>query len=444
MLRKEIGIGLLGLGNVGTGVVRGLARTGGLIGDRSGVRLVIRAIAVRDTSKPRDSTVDLSLLTTDAVAVVEDPSVDVVVEMIGGTTHARDLVLAAFRKGKPVVTANKALLAECGDQIFPEAEAHGVDLYFESSVGGGIPIIRSLREGLIGNHIRSMHGILNGTCNYILTRMAAESLSLEPILAEAQASGYAEAEPSLDVDGWDTAHKAVILASLAYGFTAGMDDVEVEGIRHVELRDLQSADAMGYTIKLLASIQHVDAGISIRVQPTLVPKHNLLASVSGVFNAVLVDGDLVGETVYFGKGAGSDPTASAVLSDLVDVGRNLVSGSARRVPALARYHQYAGLDNKDVLPARYYLRVSLLDEPGKLAQVAQVLGQHQISLALVQQQAGTASGFATVVIVTHLAREGQFREAIAELDALEEVGAPTVKYRIEDFTTPECLEPGVE
>lgn len=430
---REIGVGLLGLGNVGVGVARGLSVNGELIAGRTGFQLAVRRIAVRDPAKQRPFPVDPSLLVTDPVAVIEDDAVEVVVEMIGGTTLARDLTLRSLELGKPVVTANKALLAEHGAEIFGLAEAEHVDLYFESSVGGGIPIIRSLREGLIGTHIESVSGILNGTCNYILTRMEREGLALQPVLEEAQASGYAEAEPSLDVDGWDTAHKAVILAALAYGFTPSMDDVEVRGIRDVRLEDIREARRLGFAMKLLACIRHLEDGISIRVEPALVPMDNLLASVHGVFNAVLVDSRDVGETLYYGKGAGTDPTASAVVSDLVDVGRNLVSGSERRVPALARHNQYRGTRSADEMPARYYLRVLLQDEPGMLARLAHVLGAHGISIASVNQSADAHNGHAAVVLVTHTSLEKKFRRAVEEIDAMGEVGAPTVRYRIEEF-----------
>ena len=430
---REIGVGLLGLGNVGIGVAKGLAANGELIAGRTGFRLAIRRIAVRDPAKERAFLVDPSLFTTDPISVIEDDAVEVVVEMIGGTTIARELTLRALELKKPVVTANKALLAEFGGEIFGRAEAENVDLYFESSVGGGIPIIRSLREGLIGTHIDAIYGILNGTCNYILTRMEREGLALLPALEEAQDSGFAEAEPSLDIDGWDTAHKAVILAALAYGFTPSMEDVEVHGIRDVSLEDIKEARRLGYAMKLLACIRHLDDGISIRVQPTLVPQDNLLASVHGVFNAVLVDSRDVGETMYYGKGAGTDPTASAVLSDLVDVGRNLISGSERRVPALARHNQYGGTRSADDMVARYYLRILLQDQPGMLARLAHVLGDHGISIASVHQSIESRDGHVTVVLVTHHSLEREFAQALDEIDRMNEVGGPTVRYRIEDF-----------
>jgi homoserine dehydrogenase len=430
---KEIGIGLLGLGHVGSGVVRAIERNGALIADRTGFRLIIRRIAVRDVGKVRPVKVDSALLTQDAASVIEDPNVHVVVEMIGGTTDAHALTLQALQAGKPVVTANKALLAERGDEIFAKAERRHVDLYFGPSVGGGIPIIRGLREDLIGNHIVAMYGILNGTCNYILTRMEQEHLPIETVLAEAQAAGYAEAEPSLDIDGWDTAHKAVILASTAYGFFVPMEDVDVRGIRDVALADIKEARAMGFAMKLLAVIQHLDDGISIRVQPTLVPDDNLLASVGGVFNAVLVVGDIVGEALFYGRGAGPDPTASAVLADLVDVGRNLIAGSENRVPALARHHQYGGTRCPDDIPGRCYLRLLLRDEPGVLALVAEICAAHKISIASVRQYERGSDGHATVIIVTHSALERQFNAAIAVIDGLDTIAAPVVQYRIEDF-----------
>jgi len=430
---QQIGIGLLGFGNVGSGVVRTLLKNADLIAVRTGFQLLLKKIAVRDCQRERPVQVDPSLLTSDAESVISDSGVDVVVELIGGTDVARVLTLKSLAMGKPVVTANKALLAECGDEIFGEAERRDVDLYFEACVAGGIPIVQSLREGLIANHIHSIFGILNGTCNYILTRMQREGLPLDVVLKEAQASGYAEAEPGLDIDGWDAAHKAVILASISYGFHAPMGDVLVQGIREVVQTDIRAALELGFVIKLLAAIQHVEEGVAIRVQPALVPQDAMLASVNGVFNAVLVDGDVVGETLYYGRGAGADPTASAVVSDLVNVSRNLVAGSQRRVPALAKHHQYRGMRSTSDLLTRYYLRFTLADRPGVLAKVTNVLGRNCISIASMNQKDPLPGEHAEVIIVTHASQEHNYDTAISEIDQLDGVVDPTVRYRIEDF-----------
>ena len=428
---KEIGIGVLGFGTVGAGVVEGLQQNGDLMARRLGVRLVLRKLADLDLDTDRGVKVDRGLMTRDAAAVIQDPSVDIVVELIGGVTKAREFILQALAAGKPVVTANKALLAEAGAELHQAAAKHNADLYFEASVGGGIPILKAVREGLVANRIQSVHGILNGTCNYILTRMEEEGLPFDEVLQAAQKAGYAEAEPSLDIDGHDTAHKAVVLASLAYGFPVPMSAVSVEGIRGLSAEDIRNAAAMGYRIKLLAVIKQGEAGVEIRVHPTLVAHAHPLAAVSGVFNAVLVSGDIVGDTLYYGRGAGRRATASAVLADLADAARAISSGAHR--PPL-----FGGGAAEKLRPAaesltRCYLRLSLLDRPGVLAKVAQLLGRQGISIASVLQKEVRSGEQVPVIVVTHTAPEKAFRAAIAEIDRLPEVGAPTIRLRIEDF-----------
>lgn len=433
MQMKEIGIGLLGLGTVGSGVVQGLRENADLIAKRTGLQLALRRVAELNPARAEELGIDQDIVTDDAGAVIDDPRVDVVVELIGGTTVARDFTLRALAAGKPVVTANKALLAEHGAEIFASAEAHNVDLYYEASVGGGIPIIRSLREGLIANHIENIYGILNGTCNYILTTMEETGEPFGKVLKDAQELGYAEAEPSLDVDGWDTAHKAVILASLAYGLPVTLDQLEVKGIREVADTDLRAAHELGYRIKLLAVVKHVGGDVTVGVEPALVPLDHPLASVGGVFCAVLVQGDVVGDTLYYGRGAGALPTASAVLSDLADVARNLVSNSERRVPALVQHEHYGELTDMGSLTSGYYLRLMVKDEPGMLATITSALGDHEISIASVMQKGEAEGGCAPVIIVTHACRGQNMRAALAAIDGLDVVGAKTVSYRIEDF-----------
>ncbi|MBU0679101.1 MAG: homoserine dehydrogenase [Verrucomicrobia bacterium] len=430
---NQIGIGLLGFGTVGAGVVEGLQKNGSLIARRIGVELVIKRIADLDLESDRGIEVDRSIMTTDAVSVIEDPAVQVVIELIGGTTVAKDLTLRALRLKKPVVTANKALLAEHGDEIFSLAEENQADLYYEASVGGGIPIIRSLREGLVGNHIESIYGILNGTCNYILTRMERDGIPFDDVLKEAQEAGYAEAEPGLDIDGIDTAHKAVILAALAYGFPVAMSDICIEGIRGIDPMDINYAKELGYRIKQLAVIKHVSDAVEVRVHPTLIPINHMLGSVSGVFNAVMANGDIVGETLYYGRGAGREPTASAVISDLADVARNLVFESESRVPPFVAHEHYGKLRSMGDVEARYYFRLSLLDEPGMMARVADILGRHKISIASIVQKESKSGEHVPVIILTHEAVESNFQSALEEMDALKEVGAKTVRYRIEDL-----------
>ena len=426
-------VGLLGFGVVGAGVVDALQRRGDLIERRTGLRLELHRIADIDLERDRGVRVGPGLLTRDAASVVDDPEVDIVVELIGGTGAARELVLRALEQGKPVVTANKALLAEHAEEIFSAAERSGADLYYEASVGGGIPVIRALREGLVANHIESIYGIVNGTCNYILTEMERSMRPFGEVLRAAQQAGYAEADPSLDVDGVDTAHKAVILSSLAYGFPIPFEKVEIEGIRQVTPLDIRYAGELGYRIKLLAVISHQEGRIVVGVFPALIARHHMLASVSGVFNAVLIRGDIVGDTLYYGKGAGRFPTAGAVLSDLADVARNLHFGSAGRVPALVRHDTYGEVKSLEETCWRFYLRLSLPDRPGMLAQVARILGEHRISIASVVQKEERSGEHVPVIIITHATLEAGMRKAVAEIDRLSIVGAPTVRFRIVDF-----------
>lgn len=432
---KEIGIGLLGFGTVGAGVVEGLQKNGDLLAERIGVRLVLRRIADLDLERDRGVKVAPGTLTRDAAGVIADPGVDVIVELIGGTTIARQFILQALRLGKPVVTANKALLAEHGEEIFSAASQHGAEVWFEASVAGGVPIIRALREGLVANRIDRVYGILNGTCNYILTRMEREQMTFEHALKEAQAAGFAEADPGLDIDGIDTAHKAAILASLAYGVPVPMSRLQVEGIRGLSKIDMEYARGLGYGIKLLAVIKQSEGAIEVRVHPALVPASHMIASVSGVFNAVLVEGDIVGQTAYYGRGAGRLPTASAVISDLAEVARRLAGGAGRPVAGAARGTPGVAYRDKGDIVSRYYLRFSLLDKPGILGQVTTILGQHGISIASVLQKEMHAGRHVPVVIVTDRAREMAFEGALRTLDGMEGVGGRTVRLRIEDLGT---------
>jgi homoserine dehydrogenase len=430
---KEIGVGLLGFGTVGAGVVEALQKNGDLLAARTGVRPVLRGIADIDIEKDRGVKVDAAMLTRDAAAVVNDPNVQIVVELIGGTTIAKTLILQALRLGKSVVTANKALLAECGEEILALAAEKKTDVWFEASVAGGIPIIRSLREGLVANRIDGIYGILNGTCNYILTRMEREQMTFEHALKEAQAAGYAEADPGLDVDGFDTAHKAVILASLAYGVRVPMSKVHVEGIRGLAKMDIESAKSLGYRIKLLAVVKHEGGAIDVRVHPTLVPLEHMLASVMGVFNAVVVNGDIVGQTVYYGRGAGRLPTASAVVSDISDAARHLVSGAGVARSTMADAGSVTFRKIGDVR-TRFYLRLMLQDKPGVMGAVATVLGQHNISLASVMQKEPHSGGRSVpVIILTHPAREMDIDAAIRALEEMQAIGTKSVRLRVEDL-----------
>jgi homoserine dehydrogenase len=430
---KQIGVGILGFGTVGAGVVDALQRNREILAHRLGFELVLRRIADIDLVRDRGVAVDRDLLTTDARAVINDPTVDIVVELIGGSGIARTLVAEALKAKKPVVTANKKLLAEHGDEIFGLAEKGGVDLYFGASVGGGIPIIRVLREGLVGNQVRRMLGILNGTCNYILTRMETEGAAFDVVLRAAQEAGYAEADPSLDIDGFDTAHKAVILASLAYGFHVPMSAVTVEGIRGLSGVDVQYAHELGYRIKLLAVIRRDGDEIEVRVHPTLVPVDHMLASVNQVFNAVMVQGDLTGDTLYYGRGAGREPTASTVIGDLADVGRNLASRQPRHrrgVPQSSRSQRIRPLAE---VTSHYYVRLMVLDKPGSLGIFTGILGRHGVSISAVTQRAvPLEGGHVPVVVLTHAARESEVDAALAEIHAAGVVGEKPKKLRILD------------
>jgi homoserine dehydrogenase len=434
---REIGIGLIGFGTVGAGVVYGLRKNGVLLENRLGVRPVLRGIADIDVERDRGVEVDKSILTTDAEALIRRDDVDLVIELVGGTGVARKFVRTALELGKPVVTANKALLAVHGHEIFGLAAEKHADIYFGASVGGGIPIVRSLREGLLANQVESIYGILNGTCNYILTRMETDRISFDKALREAQQQGYAETDPALDIDGVDTAHKAVILSSLAYGFNVPMSGVSIEGIRGLNAVDLRYALDLGYRIKLLAVIKRSaesDGGsaIEVRVHPTLVPLDHVLASVSGVYNAVMVSCDLAGRTLYYGRGAGREPTASTVLADVADVIRNLVKGSRRRVPPIVNTGAASRVLPIDAIRSRYYLRLGLNDKPGMLGQITSVIGRHGISIASVLQKEAVAGAAAPVVIVTHEAGERDVASAMAEMDSMPGVGKGIVRMRIEE------------
>ncbi|MBN2301248.1 MAG: homoserine dehydrogenase [Lentisphaerae bacterium] len=432
---KEIGIGLLGFGTVGAGVVRGLQENGDVLAARLGVKPVLRGIADIDIKTDRGVSIDPAILTTDAGLVIDNPNIQIVIELIGGTSVAKDFIVRALERGKPVVTANKALLAGHGERIFGLACEKNVDIYFGASVGGGIPIVRALREGLIGNRIKSIIGILNGTCNYILTRMEQEHLHFEDVLQAAQAEGYAEADPSLDIDGLDTAHKATILASLAYGTMLPLDSVYVEGIRGISDADIEYAHDCGYRIKLLAVIKYRDdksRSIDVRVHPALVPLHHVLASVSGAYNAVMVRGDLSGDTLYYGRGAGREPTARAVIGDVADVVRNLVGNSPCRVPPIPAFGSKVSLCSMEDVETRYYLRLLLHDSPGVFARIASVLGAHGISIASILQKEGRVGEYVPIVIVTHNAFERDLNAALAEIGSMNVVGAETVRIRIQE------------
>ncbi len=430
---RQIGVGIVGFGTVGAGVVDGLQRNRRKLAERSGIEIVLRRVADLDITSDRGVQIDSSLLTTDAGSLVRDPSIDIVVELVGGCGIARQIVREALEAGKSVVTANKKLLAEHGAELFELAESKGVDLYFGASVGGGIPIIRTLREALSGNEIESILGILNGTCNYILTRMEAEELSFDDALAAAQREGFAEADPTLDVDGFDTLHKTAILAALAYGFTPDVKTLSVTGIRGVvDAADIQYARKLGYRIKLLGIIRGQNGEVELRVAPTLVPENSMLGSVHGVYNAALVQCDLAGTTLYYGRGAGRLPTASTVIGDIADVAFNCVHHAPLKV-IIPKSSVPVRLKPAGEVRSRHYLRVSIQDISGTMAKVLGILAARGVSIASVLQQdmAAEEGGFVPVVIVTHLARQSDMDAAMKEIEAQEFIGARPVRLGIE-------------
>ena len=432
---KQIKIGLIGFGTVGAGLVETVQKNGALIAKRSGILPVISKIADLDISSDRGVTVPPGVLGTDAMALIDSPEVDVVVELVGGTTAARDIVKAALKRGKPVVTANKALLATYGDELFALARENCSEIYFEASVGGGIPCIKALREGLIGNRIKEIYGILNGTCNYILTCMESDNTDFEVVLQAAQEAGYAEANPSMDVDGLDTAHKAALLASLVYGKWFTASDIDMQGIREVTLNDIHYAATLGYRIKLLAAIKEIDGFIQLSVYPSLIPETSLLGHVNGVFNAVWVNGDVVGTTMYYGRGAGREATSSAVVADVVDIGLNLLGKCSNRLPAFPVFEEYKGLIPSDEVVSRYYLRLQVADRPGMLAIISGILGKNQISIASVtQKEERGQQDSVPMIILTHQAKAAEMNKAIEEISRQECIHAKPVLFRIENLS----------
>ncbi|HXJ77748.1 MAG TPA: homoserine dehydrogenase [Candidatus Methylomirabilis sp.] len=433
-MMETINIALLGLGTVGTGVVKVLDSHGAEMQERAGCRLVLRHVADADLTRPREG-LDLRRLplVADANRVLDDPAVHIVIELVGGLEPARTFILKALASGKHVVTANKALLAHHGAEIFAEARRNRVMVGFEAAVAGGIPLLRAVKEGLPANHILSAFGIVNGTCNYILSKMRDEGRDFAEVLKEAQAMGYAEADPTLDIEGLDSAHKLQILASLAFRTAVDLEDIYTEGITGVSGEDVVNATELGFVIKLLAIAKASDGALEARVHPTMIPASSPMAAVSGVFNAVFITGDNVGNLMFYGRGAGQLPTASAVWSDTLDIARRVAHG----VPALhGELPSVSGrplpLRPMDDIRSAYYLRVMALDRPGVLAQVAGILGGHDISLLSVLQK-GRAHGEAAVpvVMMTHEAREHDMRAALREIDQLPVVASRTTMIRVE-------------
>jgi len=423
---KLLKIGLLGLGNIGSGVYSLIRRKKNLIKERSGVSLELVRIADRNTRFPFPVT--KGLLTKNVKSVLTDPNIDVIVELFGGIHPALEYVLEAFRNGKDVVTANKALLAERGNEIFRTAEKYGRQIFFEASVGGGIPVIQALREGLVSNHVRSIHSIINGTSNYILSQMSENHMDFSEALKQAQVKGYAEANPRLDIEGIDAAHKITILAGLAFGKVVRFKDIYAEGITQIRSEDIAFAKEFGYRIKLLAIAKRTAGGIEARVQPTLVPKNHLLANVNGSFNAILIHSDETEDLLFYGRGAGSKPTASAVLSDLVSLANKRTE---RGTPFLEFPKGTLKIKNISSILSRYYFRFNIVDQSGVLAKIAQVLGKHKISISDVIQKEWRVGSVVPLILLTHRAHENSVRAAVRAIDRLSVIRGKSQVLRME-------------
>jgi homoserine dehydrogenase len=428
-------VGLLGFGTVGAGVARLLIDSADRIRDRLGMDLNLKYVADIDIETDRGVRLADGVLIDDAERVINDPAVDIVIEMIGGEGIAKTLILKAIANGKQVVTANKALLAKHGAELFSAADRKGVDLAYEASVGGCMPVIKTLRESLVGNRINGMGGILNGTCNYILSRITDEGIDFCEALAKATEAGYAEADPTLDVEGFDTAHKLAILTSLAYGTEVDFDDIYIEGITQITPLDIDFARQFGYRIKLLAISKNHGDRVEARVHPTMIPEGNLLSTISGSLNALNISGDAVGDVMLYGHGAGMMPTASAVVGDVVDIARSLSQGATGRVPLRSFQPDRIGripIVSVDELVTHYYFRFTVKDQPGVLSTIAGILGEYGISIQSVHQKGRKSSGAVPVVMLTHRAREADVQKAFRRIEALDVVDEKPMLIRLED------------
>ncbi len=433
---KEIKVGLIGFGTVGSGVVKILQKNSKLIEKRMGAKIVLKRIADIDVKTDRGVKLRPGILTTKADDVIKDPEINIVMELIGGIEPAKTFILKAIQNGKHIITANKALLALHGDEIFRAAHRSGVDVNFEASVGGGIPLIRSIKEGLVANRIHSIFGILNGTSNYILSKMTDEGRSFKEVLREAQEKGYAEADPTYDIEGIDAAHKLAILIRLAFGTSIQFKEIFIGGISEITPLDIQFGREFGYRIKLLAITKTDQGKIEARVHPTLIPEGHLLSTVEGVFNAIYIKGDAIGPTLFYGQGAGQMPTGSAVVSDLVELGRNLlVQTQGRRVPLLS-YQESAiekiPLKKMGDVVMRFYMRFSALDRPGVLSRISGILGKNEISISAVIQKGRKINGAVPIVMMTHEAKEENLHRALREIDRLNVILGKTIFIRVEN------------
>ncbi|HLQ78207.1 MAG TPA: homoserine dehydrogenase [Terriglobia bacterium] len=430
-MKQRINIGLIGLGTVGTGVVNILQKNAELIRRRLGVPVEVVSAAVRDLKRDRGLSLKPGVLTTNPKDVIDNPDVDIVVELIGGIEPARSLILDAISRGKQVVTANKALLAEHGDEIFTKARAASVQVGFEASVGGGIPVIKTLKESLAANRILSIYGIINGTSNYILTKMTDEDRQFPDVLAEAQKAGYAEADPTFDIEGIDTAHKLAILVNLAFGTHVKPSDIYTEGISSIRPIDIDFGKEFGYKLKLLAIAKYRDHKVEVRVHPTMVPDEYPIAKIQGVYNAIQIVGDACEDIMLSGRGAGSLPTGSAVVADIMDIGRSLLTGSSRALPTPPDGAEPVQVQPMSNVESLYYLRFMVIDRPGVLSQISGILGRYNISIASVIQRVRKQDSAVPLVIMTHTAREQDMGKALGEIKQLACISEDPVLIRVE-------------
>jgi homoserine dehydrogenase len=431
--KKSINVGIIGFGTVGTGTARILIENADIIRRRLGTPVALKAISDLDIKRDRSIRLDGVKLTTRAQDIFTDPEIDVVVELIGGYKPAKEFILEAIRNKKHVVTANKALLAVHGEEIYTAAEKAGVTLGYEASVAGGIPILSAVRSGLAANNIRSIYGIVNGTCNYILTLMTNEGRKFDEVLKEAQAKGYAEADPTFDIEGIDSAHKLAVLTMLAFGTPVKFEDIYTEGISKITPLDIDFARDLGYKIKLLAITKMVNGEIEARVHPTMLPESYPIATVDGVFNALAVVGDAVGSTMFYGRGAGDMPTGSAVVSDIIEIGRDILAGCADRAPVTAfRERKQLAIRKMDDITSCYYLRLPVLDKPGVLSRITGVLGKNNISISSMIQKGRQVDEAVPIVMMTHDAIERNVRRALGEIKTLDCVAGTTVVIRVEE------------
>ncbi len=426
-----INIGIIGFGIVGSGTAKILIQNKHILSERLGFDLNLKRIADLDITRDRGIKIPDGVLTTDANAIMEAPDIHIVVELMGGIRPAKDFILKSIQNGKHVVTANKALLATEGSDIFKAALQHGVEVGFEASVAGTIPIIKVIRESLVANRINAIYGIINGTCNFILSKMTEENVEFADALKEAQKLGYAEADPTLDIEGFDSAHKLTILASLAYGIPLSYNAIHIEGITKISAQDISFSSELGYKVKLLAIAKESDGEVELRVHPTMIPSEYLIAKVDGPFNAVYVDGDASGSTLYYGRGAGSVPTGSAVVGDIADIGRNIRKNATGRVPAFAQLSSEKRIKKIEDINSRYYFRFSALDKPGVLSKISGILGNYNISIASVIQKGRMVGEAVPLVVLTHEAKEKDVKQALHEIDQLPVVMGQTMLIRVE-------------